>query len=165
MLAEEPRETQFVYSEVTFEYRRRLPHLVKAGKPYYVTFCTIDRNVLPPGARSHTLRFCTRDHQTRCWIDCIVVMPDHVHLIFTPYDASSPSVLLGRMKGRSSYEANKLLGRRGVLWQQESFDRIVRCDENLNKKREYILNNPVRAGLVERWQDYPWLWTPWSGGL
>jgi len=93
-------------------------------------------------------------------------MPDHAHLIVMPFEETIETVL-GRMKGGSSYFVNRLLHRAGTLWQRESFDRMVRSEENLAKKREYVLNNPVRAGLVKRWEDYPWNWTPflWSGGL
>jgi hypothetical protein len=46
----------------------------------------------------------------------------------------------------------------GRVWQDESFDHILRGDESLSKKMEYILQNPVRAGLVAKSQDYQWLW-------
>jgi len=46
------------------------------------------------------------------------------------------------------------LGRTGRVWQDESFDHILRGDESLSKKMEYILQNPVRAGLAARSQDY-----------
>ncbi len=152
-----------MYSEVTFEYRGRLPHLVKAGKSYFVTFCTSGREVLPPGARTLVLRSSAYDHGSLCWTDCVIVMPDHVHLIVTPYEHASLSMVMQRIKSASAYRVNRLLARKRLLWQRESFDRIVRSEENLDQKREYILNNPVRAGLVERWQDYPWIWTPWRG--
>jgi hypothetical protein len=50
------------------------------------------------------------------------------------------------------------LGRKGRLWQPESFDRVLRSSESLDAKMEYLLENPVRAGLEARWTDYPWLW-------
>jgi len=150
-------------SDVTFGYRGRLPHLVRAGKMYFVTYCTAKREVLSPGARTLVLRYCTAEHLTSCWVDCVMVMPDHVHLTILPYEMASLAGLLGRMKGRASYAVNRVLGRAGPLWQRESFDRIVRSDENLDKKRAYILDNAVRAGLVERREDYPWWWTSWTG--
>ncbi|HVE71409.1 MAG TPA: transposase [Thermoanaerobaculia bacterium] len=94
------------------------------------------------------------------WIDCVVVMPDHVHLIATPYEMTSITKILERIKGASAHFVNRLLARSGSLWQSESFDRIVRSGDCLDKKRAYIFENPVRKGLVERWQDYPWIWYP-----
>jgi REP element-mobilizing transposase RayT len=125
-----------------------------------VTFCTRNRETLAPRARDIVLRSCIYDHEKRCWVDCVVVMPDHVHLIVTPYDDVLLWDLLDDIKGASVHQVNRVLGRRGKLWQRESFDRMLRSDENLYKKCEYIFNNPVRAGLVERWEDYPWLWSP-----
>jgi hypothetical protein len=59
---------------------------------------------------------------------------------------------------------NRALGRGGSLWQDESFDHLLRSDESLRQKAEYICQNPVRAGLVEREEDYPWLWREWLEG-
>ena len=62
------------------------------------------------------------------------------------------------IKGPSAYHINRLLGRRGQLWQDESFDRIMRSQE-FESKFDYICANPVDAGLCDRPEDYEWLWT------
>ncbi|MFP5247570.1 MAG: REP-associated tyrosine transposase [Thermoanaerobaculia bacterium] len=142
----------------TYAYRRHLPHLVRADAMYAVAFCTRNRAILPPGARTLTLASCVYDHEKICWLDCAVVMPDHVHLILMPYEQTTLPKVLARIKGASSYFINRLLNRRESTWQDESFDRIVRSAESLTKKRDYLFNNPVRAGLVTHWQDYPWIW-------
>ncbi|HJQ38886.1 MAG TPA: transposase [Thermoanaerobaculia bacterium] len=147
----------------THAYRSRLPHLVKRDRPYFVTFCTQDRQQLEPSERDIVIAFCIRDHDTLCWLDCVVVMPDHVHLILTPLGEVTLAKVLGRIKGASARAVNRLRGQRGRLWQRDSFDRIVRCDENLYAKRDYIFNNPVRKGLVKRWEDYPWIWPKPAG--
>ena len=91
-------------------------------------------------------------------------MPDHVHLIFTPLidfegmEVWSLAKIMDAIKGASSHRINKALRRKGSVWQAESFDHVLRASENLDAKTEYILQNPVRRGLVMRWQDYPWLW-------
>ena len=59
------------------------------------------------------------------------------------------------LKGRSSYEANKVLYRHGPFWQHESYDHVVRENEFARIVR-YILLNPVQARLCARWQDWPW---------
>ena len=144
----------------TYAYRGRLPHLNKADKTYFVTFCTRSRETLPPAARDIVLSSCIHDHEKLCWLDCVVDMPDHVHLIVTPYDGLLLATVLNQIKSASVHRINRSMGRSGSLWQRESFDRILRSDENLYAKREYIFNNPVRAGLVARWEDYPWIWYP-----
>jgi hypothetical protein len=55
---------------------------------------------------------------------------------------------------------NKLLATSGPVWQEESFDHILRSNESFQEKQDYIRQNPVRAGLVDKPQDYRWLWMP-----
>ena len=58
------------------------------------------------------------------------------------------------LKGYTGKKANELLGLEGEFWQHESYDRIARNDKECQRIMIYILNNPVRIGLVERWQDW-----------
>jgi hypothetical protein len=67
-------------------------------------------------------------------------------------------VILKLIKGMSARSVNKLLGNSGPLWQDESFDHVLRSDESFAEKLEYIRQNPVRAGLVTRAEEYSWLW-------
>ena len=140
----------------TYAYRRDLPHLAKDGKTYFVTFRSL--RFLKPADRTIVLDHCVFEHEKTCWLDCVVVMPDHVHLIATPYEPWPLRRVMQRIKGVSSHSVNHANQTRGTLWQHESFDHILRSDESLGKKIEYICQNPVRAGLVARPEDYPWLW-------
>jgi putative transposase len=96
----------------------------------------------------------------------LVVMPDHVHVALNPGDmdgqVSLPEILQA-IKSTSSHRINKELGHRGTVWQQESFDRALRQEEQLGGKIEYILLNPVRAGLVRDPMAYPWMWRKTQG--
>jgi hypothetical protein len=62
------------------------------------------------------------------------------------------------LKGTSAHLINKACGRKGRVWQAESFDRALRNEESVETKIFYMLENPVRAGLVSNPLDYPWLW-------
>jgi hypothetical protein len=66
--------------------------------------------------------------------------------------------LLQCLKSATAHRINKLLGRAGPLWEEESFDHVLRSDESLKEKCDYIRQNPVEAGLVQRPEDYRWLW-------
>ncbi len=66
--------------------------------------------------------------------------------------------IMEAVKGASAHKVNKELDRKGRVWQVESFDHVLRSSESLDAKIAYLLENPVRAGLVEKWADYPWLW-------
>jgi REP element-mobilizing transposase RayT len=145
-------------------YRRNLPHLQRDFKPHFLTFCTYRRWILPECARTIVMDSCLHEHQVNIDLHVIVVMPDHVHMIFTPLvdEVISEVVSLARVtkaiKGASAHLINRRLGRSGTVWQEESFDRVLRCSEKLDEKVEYILNNPVRRGLVGNREEYPWLW-------
>jgi REP element-mobilizing transposase RayT len=121
---------------------------------------------MPALARDIALRCCKHDHEVRAIVHCIVIMPDHVHLALTPLIDQSRqqqwtlAEIMQGIKGASAHAINKALGRRGTVWQAESFDHILRSHEDLNSKLMYIFDNPVRAGLVKSPRDYPWLWTP-----
>ena len=90
-------------------------------------------------------------------------MPNHVHLLFTALRDSDgwtfalPEILRA-IKGASARSINKLNGRLGSVWQDESFDHVLRGNESLRETIEYIRQNPVRKGLVEKAEDYQWLW-------
>jgi len=145
-------------------YRRILPHLQRDNKRHFVTFCTRDHWTLPNQARDIVLSSSLHDHGVRYDMHAAVVMPDHVHLIFTPLiHQREPRVwllpeILDAVKGASAHLINKKLSRGGSIWQEESFDHVLRGSEQFRDKVHYILENPVRRGLVERWRDYPWLW-------
>jgi REP element-mobilizing transposase RayT len=91
-------------------------------------------------------------------------MSDHVHLIFVPLvdversEVFSLARITKAIKGTSAHLINRELGRPGRVWQEESFDRVLRVSEKLDEKIAYILDNPVRKGLVRSSEGYRWLW-------
>ena len=90
-------------------------------------------------------------------------MMDHVHLLLSPLRGNDgwpfPLVdILQCLKGATAHRINKLLHKSGPVWEEESFDHLLRSDESLKEKCEYIRQNPVAAGLVGRPEEYPWLW-------
>lgn len=96
---------------------------------------------------------------------CYCIMPNHVHLLIklTKRDKShSTSIkypltkILKLIKGGTAFECNKLLDRSGQFWQHESYDHLVRNDEERENIIRYILQNPVKAELVKYWRDWEW---------
>jgi REP element-mobilizing transposase RayT len=61
------------------------------------------------------------------------------------------------IKGASSHSVNRLLQRKGTLWQDESFDHMIRSEEDFADKLLYVQMNAVETG-VRRPEDYPWYW-------
>jgi REP element-mobilizing transposase RayT len=145
-----------------YAYRRTLSHYQKDFKAVFATFSTHHRWHLPETAREIVVEACRHLDGTKCALHGFVVMPDHVHLVFTPLtDADGPISLpeiLQKVKSESAHRVNKLLGRKGHVWQDESFDHVLRREEGIDAKLEYIRLNPVRAGLVQQPADYRWMW-------
>ncbi len=71
-----------------------------------------------------------------------VVMPNHVHAVVAPLADFGLSTILHSWKSFSANRINGMLGRRGTLWQKESFDHVVRGPEQLARINEYIRENP-----------------------
>lgn len=111
-------------------------------------------------------------------LDAYCVMSNHVHAVFAPFlegeelrEIRSPEGLsfmsknppldkiMQSLKGYTAWEANRVLSRKGTFWEQESYDHVVRDNEEFGRIVKYVLNNPVKAGLVKEWQD--WRWSYW----
>lgn len=96
------------------------------------------------------------------------VMSNHAHVLFDlspqllttePEDIEWPlDRLLGRLKGGSAHAANVVLGRGGKLWKKGYHDRYIRSQKHFAWVYAYILNNPVKAGLVSSWRDHVGTW-------
>jgi REP element-mobilizing transposase RayT len=84
-----------------------------------------------------------------------VIMPNHVHLLCTPVTGHSLAEIMHSLKSYTASEANKMLGRKGRLWQKEYFDRYIRSARHFAKVVAYIENNPVKACLCEKAEDWP----------
>lgn len=129
--------------------KRNLPHLQTEEKTYFVTFATHRRWRLPESAREIIIGHCLHDHKTKFQVHGLVVMPDHVHMVFTPLRdrtgaAFGLSEIMNGIKGGSAHSINRLLKRKGHVWQDESFDHILRSEEKIIEKVDYICQNPVR---------------------
>lgn len=79
------------------------------------------------------------------------VMPNHVHMVCTPICADEGFVPLAKilqsLKGFTARKANQILGRSGDFWQHESYDHVVRDNNELERIVVYVLKNPRKAGL------------------
>jgi len=88
-------------------------------------------------------------------LGAFVIMANHVHVLLLPL--VDPSHLLKSLKGATARYANRFLGRTGEpFWQRESYDHWVRDAAEWTRIAAYIENNPVKAGLVARAEDYAW---------
>lgn len=150
--------------------KRNLPHFERPWAKYAVTFSTADRKPLSPEARQIVLDSVLHWNERRYALYAATVMPDHVHLLFEPKiesnDATGQPVfysltkILHTIKSFTAHEINKLESATGPVWEKESFDRLVRSERDLEEKFEYITRNPWDANVVQRGEEYPWVWWP-----
>lgn len=83
------------------------------------------------------------------------IMPNHVHLVLSlKQNSRNVDKIMQSLKRYSARQINKLLKRSGSFWQAESYDHVVRDEDELYRIIKYVLNNPVKAGLVIDWKDW-----------
>jgi REP element-mobilizing transposase RayT len=104
-------------------------------------------------------------HGKQYLLDDWVVMPNHIHLILWPISNFTLSEIMRSRKRHMARQANVLLGRTGQrFWQPEPFDHWIRNDKEKERIRRYIRNNPVKAGLCARPEEWQWgsAWAGWA---
>ena len=96
------------------------------------------------------LHFNGQDYRLLAW----VVMPNHVHLLVEIWQTQQAQ-LIKDWKGFSARRINRVLGRRGKLWQDDYWDRYIRDEAHYRKVMRYIESNPVNSGLVKTPEQWP----------
>lgn len=89
-------------------------------------------------------------------------MPNHIHLVFRHITKSTHkdgndhqiSEIFRNLKRYTARKCNEILGRSGAFWQAESYDHVIRDEQELESVISYTLNNPVKAGFVDVWQEW-----------
>ena len=86
---------------------------------------------------------------------CYCVMPNHVHIVFDHFGYKRQiREIMKSIKGFSGSQSNKLLKRKGDFWYHENYDRVVRNQKELENVISYVIENPVKSGLVTNWEDW-----------
>ena len=128
--------------------------------PSFVHFCTKDRVPWLVPDLAPVFIEVLLDRAPKDGMDCFLycVMPDHVHIGCRP-SAGIPrfEVFIRQVKSDSSRLAREL-GHADFRWQRSFWDSQEKTEQKVNARVKYILENPVRKGLCERWQEWPWSW-------
>ncbi len=92
--------------------------------------------------------------QFECEAEIYLFMPDHVHLLLRG-QAESADVLrsMKSFKQKTGFWLSQKYP--PVRWQKDFYDHVLRTEDEIPKHIQYILNNPVRACLVDNWKNYP----------
>lgn len=83
-----------------------------------------------------------------CHIGDFVIMPNHIHMLATPIPDVELETILKTIKGGAAIELNRAIERTGSFWQSDSYDHIVRSQIQLRHFRDYIAENPQKAGIT-----------------
>ena len=130
-----------------------------AGQPYLITVSTDERKrwFADPACADHAAGVLN-DHRT--WPEATVLawvlMPDHLHLMLILGESETLPQTMARAKARIWHPLRQASGSSLRLWQHSYHDHALRRDEDLLLAGRYLLDNPVRAGLVECWSDWKW---------
>lgn len=103
-----------------------------------------------------------RFQDQRYFLSCWAIMPNHCHLVIRPFEGHLLEDLIGAMKGVSARHVNRALRTTGALWEEESYDRIIRDEEHLWRVIQYIGRNPRLAGLEAEASWRRWIHPDWA---
>ena len=121
---------------------------------YFVTLCVKDRRKVLANAKMFDA-IKTAIQELRRWdVLAVVIVPEHVHFIVGPREDRGLSI--GDFATGLKRLVRKSLGSQRWEWQRGSFDHLLRSDENLESKWIYVQDNPVRHGLVQRAENWPY---------
>ena len=139
---------------------RRISHFSYVGPyRYFLTICAKDRRAtfIDDAAATHTIEQFLRTATAEGFaVLAYCLMPDHLHLVVEGTTEESDLRRFVKLsKQRSAFTFARLAGQ--PLWQDGYFERVLRQDEDAKVIARYILENPVRAGIVEWPADYRYL--------
>ncbi len=128
--------------------RRRIEQYVDAGHGA----CHLRDPRIARLVQDALLHFDAQRYRLLAW----VVMPNHVHGLLETWEGFPLHAIVRSWKGFTAREANTLLNRRGAFWQADYFDRYIRNEAHWQRVVAYIHENPVKAGLVGRAEEWVW---------
>lgn len=144
--------------------RLRLGRVSLPDQPYHIITATHERRpLLADLAAARVVILAMRHMHDAGWLHshAWVLMPDHLHWLFTLGERANLSVTLNRFKSGSAHAVRGLRPEIAHVWQTGFFDHGVRSDEDLRGIARYIVANPLRAGLCGNVGDYPWWDAEW----
>ncbi len=121
---------------------------------YFVTICVKNRRQLLANNAVHE---AIRDviASLRSWtVIAGVIMPEHLHCFVAP--SSDRDLSVGDFSNAFKRLLRQRMGPHDWEWQRGCFDRLLRSDESFAEKWAYVRENPVREGLVQSWEEWPY---------
>jgi putative transposase len=122
----------------------------------FVTVCTKRRKSILANSRTHELLIQSWRTAKSWLVGRYVVMPDHLHLFCAPAELNPEPLLQWVRYWKSHAARNWFRAEDAPIWQRHFWDTQLRRGENYDNKWDYVVGNPVRAGLVARAEDWPY---------
>lgn len=135
---------------------RRLDIILPRNPLYFVTCCTYRRRpyLVCDHVHNSFVKFGQRAHiDFGIAVGRYVILPDHLHLFVALPDGVKLSDWIGTLK-RGVARAINVAGSSDPVWQRGFFDHVLRSSESYSQKWHYVRENPVRAGLASRADDW-----------
>jgi len=145
-------------SASTRPVRKHLDHSThfygRCGATYFITICCAHRGLnqlCKPEIAQELFEAARQYHASEQWhLQLLLLMPDHLHVLVAVHGDASLSKLIRDFKRITARKAK-------IRWQRNFFDHRLRHDESESEKYEYILQNPVRAGLIGLDDDWSYV--------
>jgi len=129
---------------------------------YYLTLCVTNRKTY---FKNNEIAQIIKDEinfrttKKEIMLFCYCLMPDHLHMLLSLHNSYEKRlqdwiIAFKRHTRRIGYQKFKIRS----LWQRDFYEHIIRREESLIEKANYIVENPVRKGIVEECEDYPHSW-------
>jgi putative transposase len=144
-------------TEIRKNRLRRLDLLFLCSPIYFVTACTENRWRLlaTPAVHETFLRFAEEGPAHGAWIGAYVIMPDHLHLFVATDDERIALATWMKSLKNTISRTLRFAAVAPPHWQKTFFDHLLRSGESYSEKWNYVRENPVRAGLVEKAEHWP----------
>ena len=136
----------------------KLSHFYLENQAYFITTTTQGRESVFASEENALILWNIINNQRereRFYLLGFVIMPDHLHLVIIPKGETKISFIMQEIKKGSSRLINRSKGRRGKLWLDEYYDYVIRNENDLMEKMRYIHYNPIKRGLVDDEEEYP----------
>jgi REP element-mobilizing transposase RayT len=148
--------------EPRLERLRRLDRIFTPWPIYFVTACAVNRRSIfaAPAVHHAFLRFAAQGEKRGAYLGAYVIMPDHIHLFVAFEQETTLSAWMKSLKNSLSKELRSL-NFPAPHWQKGFFDHVLRSSDSYSQKWDYVRENPVRAGLVTLWENWPFSGEVW----
>jgi len=147
------------FENIPHQSHLRKGRFSEEGRAYAITKCASQGISLiedPSVTKSLIEALFWMERENVYSLGAFVVMPDHYHAVIVLAGTKSLSQIMRSIGSHTAREANRIMGSSGQFWQRGYYDRAIRKTEDIEAIFEYMHHNPVRRGLVQVADQWPY---------